>query len=181
MGGAAGRRTQELALVEDAILRTFRQVFSRRQMDRLSIKCVRTPGNLYPGVCAWRSGFSRRQKAAFDQWRVDSAMAPRWPRVVLHLGGQQADGCGGDAGRGGEIRGAEGTLRAERHRRVPRNRRLREYKRREAVFVCDQRGRGWPDAIHGRAELDGGGEEMTLTTDKQLGPYEILSPLRRRW
>ena len=22
---------------------------------------------------------------------------------------------------------------------------------------------------------------MTLTTDKQLGPYEILSPLRRRW
>src|SRR5215813_13592559 len=126
-------------------------------MDRLSIKCDRTPGNLYPGVCAWRSGFSRRQMAAFDQWRVDSAMATRWPRVVLHFGGQQADGCGGDAGRGAEIRAAEGTLRAERHRRVPCSRRLREDERRAAIFVCDESGRDRPDAIHGRTKLDGGG------------------------
>src|SRR5262249_47847602 len=126
------------------------------------------------GVCAWRSGF-RRQMAAFDQWRQKSAMAARWPGVVLH-GGQQADGCGGDAGRGAEIRAAEGTLRAERQR-GDRRRRLRGDARRAAVSIHYERGRDQPDAVYSRAELDGGGKEMTLTTDKRLGPYEILSPL----
>jgi hypothetical protein len=51
------------------------------------------------------------------------------------------------------------------------------YARRAAVFVRDERGRDQTDAVHGRAELAGGGEEMTLATDKRLGPYEILSPL----
>src|SRR5262245_29508416 len=114
--------------------------------------------------------------AAFDQWRQKSAMAARWPGAVLLFVGQQADGCGGGAGRGGEIWDAEGTLCAEQHRGEPR-RQFRGNARWAAVSVCDERGRNQPDAVHSRAELDDGVEEMTLTTDKQLGPYEILSPL----
>src|SRR5215510_10351103 len=98
--------------------------------------------------------------ATFDQWRQKSAMAARWPGALL-LGGKQADGCGGDSGRGAEIRAAEGTLRDERQR-GDRRRRLRGDARRATVPVDDERGRERCEAVHGHAELDGGDEEMTV-------------------
>src|SRR5262245_48047289 len=114
--------------------------------------------------------------AAFYQWRAESAMAARWPRTVLLIIGQQTDGRGADAGRGGETRHTEGALRAEQHPGEPR-RQFRDDARWAAVFVCDGRGRDQRNAVHGRAQLDGGGKEMTLATDKRLGTYEILSLL----
>src|SRR5215470_2050253 len=102
--------------------------------------------------------------AAFDQWRVESAMAARWPGAVLLFVGQQADGRGCDAGRGAETRDAKRTLRAERHRGEPR-RQFRADARWAAVSVRDERGGDQRNAVHGRAELDDGAEEMTLTAD----------------
>src|SRR5215510_9204639 len=109
--------------------------------------------------------------AAFDQWRVESAMAARWPGAILLFVGQQADGRGGNAGRGAERLDAEGTLRAEQHPGEPK-RQFRVDARRAAVFVRDERGRDESDAVHSRAELDDGAEEMTLATGKRIGPFE---------
>src|SRR5262245_24317489 len=117
--------------------------------------------------------------AAFDQWRLKSAMAARWPGAVLlspdlrrrQLVGLQADGRGCDAGRGGETREAEGTLCAERHRGEPK-RQLRGDARRAAVSVRYEGGRGQRNAVHGLAELDDGGAEMRLATGKRIGPFE---------
>src|SRR5262245_19636544 len=104
-------------------------------------------------------------------------MAEEWAGVVLLLGGREADGGAGENRREHRDGRAGLTLRVQKRDFGRSLCALCRYGR-WAAF-SDHRNCGYEAgrAANSGDELYGEGEEMTLRTDKHLGPYEILSPL----